>query len=207
MELWYLSVINQKGMWKFFRRKSLFSHLSDEELVAIYRENSANKEPVAVLYDRYAGTLFGFCQKYLKDEEASKDAVGDIFLKLFEDLLRFDIRKFKPWLIRVAFNSCISRLVASNKNISLLSEDLTTYENSQLEQEVQDLPDDESLHRAIGRLKEEQRTCIELFYLRKYSYQHIASVTGYELNKVKSYIQNGKRNLEISLQTKNGIVR
>ena len=118
-------------MWKFFRRKSSFSHLSDEELVAVYRENAANKEPVAVLYDRYAGTLFGFCQKYLKDEEASKDAVGDIFLKLFEDLLRFEVRTFKPWLIRIAFNSCMSRLAAGGKQTSLLTDDLASFDREE----------------------------------------------------------------------------
>lgn len=193
-------------MWKFFRRKSAISQLSDEELVAVYRENSSNKEPVAVLYDRYAGTLFGFCQKYLRDEEASKDAVGDIFLKLFEDLLRFDIRKFKPWLIRVAYNSCMSRLAAAGKSTSLLSEDILAYDREQEEEEMPSQADEEKLMHAIVQLKEGQRTCIELFYLQKRSYVEIAGITGYEINKVKSYIQNGKRNLEISLKTNNGIV-
>ncbi|MFN8154249.1 MAG: sigma-70 family RNA polymerase sigma factor [Bacteroidia bacterium] len=194
-------------MWKFFRRKSSFSHLSDEELVAVYRENAANKEPVAVLYDRYAGTLFGFCQKYLKDEEASKDAVGDIFLKLFEDLLRFEVRTFKPWLIRIAFNSCMSRLAAGGKQTSLLTDDLASFDREEEIAEDLHLPGEDHLLQAISELKEEQRICIELFYLRKHSYVQIAESTGYELNKVKSYIQNGKRNLEISLKSNHGIKR
>jgi len=54
-----------------------------------------------------------------------------------------------------------------------------------------------SLHNAIGKLSGEQRQCIELMYLDDKSYKEIVEITGYDLKKVKSYIQNGKRNLKI----------
>ena len=52
------------------------------------------------------------------------------------------------------------------------------------------------LSTGMDSLKEEQRTCVEMFYLRDMSYQQIADETGYSMNEVKSYIQNGKRNLK-----------
>jgi RNA polymerase sigma-70 factor (ECF subfamily) len=58
------------------------------------------------------------------------------------------------------------------------------------------------LEEAIGELNEEQRTCVSLFYLQKKSYQQIAEITGYSQMQVKSYIQNGKRNLKIILERK-----
>lgn len=192
-------------MWKFFRRKSGVSLLTDEELVALYRENADHKEPIAELYDRYSGTLYGFCQKYLKDEEASKDVVADIFLKLFEDLLRFDIRMFKPWLIRVAFNACMSRLSAKGRNVELITSEMSDQPDEHDEEGLVNLPNEQQLLTAIADLKEDQRVCIELFYLKKYSYQMIAQQTGFSLKQVKSYIQNGKRNLEIALKSRNGI--
>ncbi len=192
-------------MWKFFRRKSGVSLLTDEELVALYRENADQKEPIAELYDRYSGTLYGFCQKYLKDEEASKDVVADIFLKLFEDLLRFDIRMFKPWLIRVAFNACMSRLSAKGRSVELITSEMSDQPDEHDEEVLANLPDERQLLIAIANLKKEQRICIELFYLKKSSYQTIVQQTGFTLKQVKSYIQNGKRNLEIALKSRNGI--
>lgn len=55
------------------------------------------------------------------------------------------------------------------------------------------------LERELGNLSKEQRVCVELFYLKDKSYQEIADETGYSLNQVKSYIQNGKRNLTNSM--------
>ncbi len=55
------------------------------------------------------------------------------------------------------------------------------------------------LEKGITELSEEQKTCIELFYLHDKSYEDISNMTGYDMKKVKSYIQNGKRNLKIFL--------
>lgn len=57
------------------------------------------------------------------------------------------------------------------------------------------------LERAIATLNTEQKKCIELFYLQNKSYKEVCELTGYDLNAVKSYIQNGKRNLKLVLET------
>ena len=57
-----------------------------------------------------------------------------------------------------------------------------------------------SLETAIEELYEDQRKCIELFYLKEKSYNDIVDITGYTMNEVKSFIQNGKRNLKIKLE-------
>ena len=56
------------------------------------------------------------------------------------------------------------------------------------------------LEKAIEELNEDQKKCIELFYLKEKSYNEIVDITGYTLNEVKSFIQNGKRNLKIKLE-------
>jgi RNA polymerase sigma-70 factor (ECF subfamily) len=58
----------------------------------------------------------------------------------------------------------------------------------------------QSLEKGIQELPVEQKRCIELFYLQQKCYKEITEITGYEQKKVKSYIQNGKRNLKIYLQ-------
>lgn len=56
------------------------------------------------------------------------------------------------------------------------------------------------LESAILLLGEEQRRCIELFYLKELSYREIVETTGLTLNEVKSHLQNGKRNLKIQME-------
>ena len=55
---------------------------------------------------------------------------------------------------------------------------------------------------ALQELGNEQKRCVTLFYLEKKTYQEISESTGYTILKVKSYIQNGKRNLKIILDKK-----
>ena len=57
-----------------------------------------------------------------------------------------------------------------------------------------------ALENAINELKDEQKKCIDLFYLKEKSYVEISEITGFAINEVKSYIQNGKRNLKIKLE-------
>jgi DNA-directed RNA polymerase specialized sigma24 family protein len=59
------------------------------------------------------------------------------------------------------------------------------------------------LEKCMERLVYEQRTSVELFFLREKCYREISDETGFDFNKVKSYIQNGKRNLKICMD-KNG---
>lgn len=59
------------------------------------------------------------------------------------------------------------------------------------------------LKEGIDELKDEQRTCVELFYLKECSYTEISSMTGFTLNEVKSHLQNGKRNLKNYITAKN----
>ncbi|MET0394719.1 MAG: sigma-70 region 4 domain-containing protein, partial [Chitinophagaceae bacterium] len=47
-----------------------------------------------------------------------------------------------------------------------------------------------------------QQQCVTLFYLQKKSYAEIGEMTGFSLMQVKSYIQNGKRNLKILIEKK-----
>ena len=55
---------------------------------------------------------------------------------------------------------------------------------------------------SLKELNEEQQQCVTLFYLKKKSYQQVSDMTGYNLLQVKSFIQNGKRNLKQIVEKK-----
>jgi len=183
--------------------------LGDLELVQLYKDNN-DKNVVGVLYKRYTKFVFSICMKYLKDQDKCKDVVMDIFEQLFDKLIKHNISNFKPWLYSVAKNQCLheirdNRHVMCDEVYEKNSED-NVMENNPFLYPSKELVLNEQvqkLEKGITTLSEEQRICIELFYLHDKSYEEIAITTNYDLKKVKSYIQNGKRNLKIFLLKNN----
>jgi RNA polymerase sigma-70 factor (ECF subfamily) len=151
--------------------------------------------------------------KYLKNEDDSKDAVLQIFENILEDLKRFDIKSFAPWLHSVAKNHCLmqlrkKRLVFNDANGVQQAEATLLTTPSDMLFMNEDLTEEhlKDLDAAIESLNPEQNKCIRLFYLQEKSYHEVALVTNYNLNEVKSYIQNGKRNLRNYLVRKHAKV-
>lgn len=183
------------------------SALPDNELIARYRQ-SDDKQYVGELYKRYAHLVMGMCLHYFRDRDESKDAVTRIFEKLFDELKKRELENFKVWLTFVTRNFCISEL--RKKQVQLGRDMELRYiesEEAVNDPRMEGEPDKEvqltQLEEAIGALNTMQQTCIRLFYLEGRSYNEISASTGYSVNEVKSYIQNGKRNLKIILTEKN----
>jgi RNA polymerase sigma factor (sigma-70 family) len=181
-----------------FIKSGIESNKSDIELVDLFRTIGDHKI-IGQLFDRYSHLVFAVSMKYLKNEEDSKDAVLHIFEKLPKDLIRYDIQNFSSWLHTVTKNYCF-RFLSKKKFNSEDVEKIADYSDENESEFIkQYLP---FLNDAIGNLKVEQRICIELFYIQNLSYQEVSEKTNYTLNEVKSYIQNGKRNLKIILLKK-----
>ena len=179
---------------RFLRSKNP-SLLSDEELITDFRK-TGNPSIIGVLFDRYSHLVYGVSYNYLKDEEDCKDAVLHIFENLGRDLNRYDIKNFSSWLHVVTKNHSLRQL-SKRKETTPLSyqSELVEEEESTPEFNVH-LP---NLSVAIDQLNSEQKLCIELFYIQELSYKEITEKTGFNLNQVKSFIQNGKRNLKLIL--------
>lgn len=178
-----------------------YAKYTDEDLVIKYYQTHDNYW-LGVLLQRYTLLLLGVCMKYLHNEDESKDAVQQVFYKVLNELPRNKIQSFRAWLYTVTKNHCLMQL-RNRKNV-VLEEWKETLANS-----LQDEPPQNEAERdrlsiyissALQQLNEEQKTCVSLFYLNKKSYFEIAEITGFTDTQVKSYIQNGKRNLKISIE-------
>jgi RNA polymerase sigma factor (sigma-70 family) len=186
-----------------------YNILTDEELVERYR-NSHETVYIGELYQRYTHLVFGVCMKYLKNEAAAEDASMQIFEKLITELKKHHITAFKPWLHTVVKNHCMMLFrkdsTEGKRKTALMKDTGNVVENPE-ENHLLEAQEKEyilqHLKEGIDGLKEEQRMCIELFYLKNTSYAEIAVITGYSTNEVKSYIQNGKRNLKNYITAKN----
>jgi RNA polymerase sigma factor (sigma-70 family) len=188
----------------FFKKN--IATLSDEDLIAKYKESEDNIY-IGELYKKYTHVVLGVCMKYLRDREEAKDAVMQIFEKLMADLKKHEVANFRGWLHMVAKNHCLMKL--RNKTQVIDIDQIAERSDNVVEFNYGLHPIDESemqltnLEEAINCLDDDQKKCVELFYLKERSYKDVADATGFTLNQVKSYIQNGKRNLKNYLIAKN----
>lgn len=190
----------------FAQKKALLfrtniAKLADEELLERYNQ-SGKTAYFGELYNRYIPLLYGLCLKYLRDEAQAQDAVMQLFEELLPKVGNYEIKTFRTWLYRVAKNHCLQLLRKENKEI-LLDYTINVVESDEF---LHLLCEEESteeqlnaLHRCLEKLPEAQRISILHFFIEEQSYADIVEQTGYSLNNVKSYIQNGKRNLKICI--------
>ncbi|HEY0678892.1 MAG TPA: sigma-70 family RNA polymerase sigma factor [Chitinophagaceae bacterium] len=179
-----------------------YANLTDQQLLDNYYSDG-NNQWLGALLPRYTLLLLGVCMKYLKNEEEAKDCVQHIFLKAITELPKYKVEFFKAWIYMVARNHCLMRLRGRQGKVSveIREQHLTSvYDEHDKQNHIEKDLLLQDMEMALDQLNPDQRQCITLFYLEKKSYQEIAEVTGYSLLQVKSYIQNGKRNLKIMLE-------
>lgn len=158
---------------------------------------------IGELYQRYMELVYGVCLKYLRQPENAQDSVIVIFEEIVVKLLKHEVENFKGWLHTLAKNHCLMRLRSEKKamtvnfDVELMQSEETVHLNGALEKEE----NFQKLEYCLGQLQQEQRQAIELFYLQGKCYNEIAETTGLEWNKVRSYIQNGRRNLKICMES------
>ncbi|HNQ13127.1 MAG TPA: sigma-70 family RNA polymerase sigma factor [Bacteroidia bacterium] len=180
---------------------------SDIELLNEYRK-SGDHAVAGILFKKYMHLVFGVSMKYLKNSDDAKDMVQKVFEKLMMKLRDFEIHNFPSWLHSLTRNECLMYLRSSKRMDSSISfeEDLSLYsqfasendvDHNMLEQQLQ------NLEWALKELDKDQRICISLFYIEKLSYKEISEKCNLTFKEVKSFIQNGKRNLKIILEKRN----
>ena len=184
-----------------FIRNIKGSAASDQELVQEYRETK-DLAILGQLYERYMELVYGVCLKYLKDSENAKDSTLSIFEELVNKLLKHEVSNFKSWLYQLAKNHCLMLLRSGKKfskaavDVELVQRDDLLHQDNGIEKELQFAEMDHCLE----QLNREQRQAVELFYLQGKSYKEIEGLLGWDGNTVRSYIQNGRRNLKICME-------
>jgi len=185
----------------FFSKKT--SRLSDLEIIAEYKETN-NKQVIGELFLRYSHLIYGITFGYFKSSEEAQDAVMEIFEQLHNLLLKHEVKNFRTWIYSVAKNHCLMKLrVDKMKNFTHLDENENIFMENEdffhlMEEEYSEVSI-QKLNAALEELDHDQNLCIKLFYLENKSYQEIYKITGLDFKKVKSFLQNGKRNLKIKL--------
>jgi len=181
-----------------------YKHISDQQLLENFYEDK-DKQWLGILLQRYTLLLLGVCMKYLKNEEEAKDSVQQVFLKAITELDKYRVDYFKSWIYMVAKNHCLMKLRDKQGRLTVeINEKLVTAHEEEFDKQklLEDEKTMELLTASLKELNPEQQQCVTLFYLQKKSYQEISTSTGFSMMQVKSYIQNGKRNLKLLIEKK-----
>ncbi|KEQ29303.1 RNA polymerase sigma70 factor [Pedobacter antarcticus 4BY] len=190
---------------KFIKNTDGKRDTADAELIARYK-SSGDLEILGTLYSRYMHLVYGVCLNYFKDEEASKDAVMQIFEELIPKLRIHEVQNFKSWLHVLTRNHCLMAMRKSSRYQTVSIEDQFVENDTFVHLDISDVQEQQFtvMEKCMETLSEEQRQSVDLFYLQEKCYKEVAEITGYEMLKVKSYIQNGKRNLKICIEKNSG---
>ena len=180
----------------FIREKDTHE-LTDAELVSLYRKE-ADLNVLGKLYQRYMDLIYGVCLKYLKDPEAAKDAVINIYEELISKLKQHEVSHFKSWLYTLSRNHCLMQLrkEKGRNTVEIAEKFMQSEEMLHLDSVMEKESQLNSMEKCLEQLSDEQKSCVTLFYLQGKCYNEITELTGIEWNKVRSFIQNGRRNLK-----------
>lgn len=177
--------------------KGISAKTSDQELLSKF-SSTGDMDYLAELFSRYAHLIFAVSMKYLKSKQDAEDMSIKVFEVLVKKVPQQEIANVGGWLHTVTRNECLMQLRSSSRAKQreiVFADDM---ENEAEQHHIIDTEAEDSLRKledCINSLVKEQKKCIELFYKQEKCYKEIANLTGYELKKVKSYLQNGKRNL------------
>lgn len=183
------------------RIKKIPSAKSDAELLLAYRQHG-DQNDVAVLFSRYVDLVYGVCLKYFKSTHHAQDGVMAIFEQLLQKLRVHNVEDFKSWLYRVTCNFCLMELRKGKRHPQTveIDESIMHFEDfvhpNQKEQNLT------LMEQCLETLPVAQKEAIHLFYMKEKCYREIAAIVGAEINQVRSFIQNGRRNLKICLEKK-----
>lgn len=198
---YFLYLVNEPKQLKFIHTKSDTGKFNETEMLTEYRRKG-DLQILGKLYEPYMALVFGLCMKYFKDEDKSKDAVMQIFEELVIKLKVHNVSNFRSWLYSLSRNHCLMQIRSAGKQEFVPLEENIMETGFFLHPEPGDPHESrlQVMEQCIEKLPSEQKDTIRLFYLEQKCYKDISDITGYELNKVKSYIQNGKRNLKICIE-------
>lgn len=182
--------------------------LTDKELIALYKE-SGDLTVLGELYQRYMELVYGVCLKYFKEPETAKDCVMQLFEELVVKLKKHEVENFRAWLHQVAKNYCLMQLRTPRnlKTVEFKGELVQNEENVHLNGVLEKEENFRKLEYCLGTLTIDQQKAIRLFYLEGRCYNEIVEITGQEWNQVRSFIQNGRRNLKICMEKDMEVVK
>lgn len=168
-----------------------------------------DKVSFTYLFHQYEKYLYNLCYSYVHNEESALDLVQETYIKVFNNITKFDDKyPFHPWIRKIAVNACLnykrdekSNVISMNREVEdgITGEDeIASVEN--VEEDVIEADTSRIIWRNVENLPPQYRLIITLRYYENLSYSEIADMLEKPMGTVKTDIYRAKALLKKSLE-------
>ena len=175
-----------------------------DEMTWIIQAQHGNDEAFTFLVEAYQTPVYNLCYRMLGEPEAAEDAAQETFLKVYQNLARYDReRSFPTWLLSIAAHHCIDRL----RRRRFVSISIDEDEEGQTELPDRSAPDPENetakrqerdrLHHLLQSLDPTDRAAIVMRYWQDCSEVEIAQALKLTIPAVKSRLHRARKALAV----------
>jgi RNA polymerase sigma factor (sigma-70 family) len=169
--------------------------MTDPDFELIDRILAGNRSLFAELVDRYKSYAFTIALKILENRPEAEEAAQDSFVKVFHHLKNFKKdSKFSTWLYRIVFNTSVSYKRKRKGKFQSIENTIVEY-GQEAEGMLERSDRKKYIHQALQKLNEADKLAITLFYLKEFSLDEIADITGMQANTVKVRVHRARQRL------------
>ena len=173
---------------------SMISDSATERIIAgCVRKDRKSQQK---LYELYYGKMMGVCLRYVGNQEEAKDLLHDGFLKVFDNIRKFNhTGSFEGWIRRIMINTAIDHF-RKNKHVHLKGEENfknITYEEPNLDVLSQLRLED--ILKVVQKLSPAYKTVFNLYVIEGYSHKEVAEELSISIGTSKSNLAKAKNNL------------
>jgi len=189
-------------LFSIFRQN--FDAWTTEKLVLAFQTEKKERY-FDELFDRYHPLVYRICLSFTANREESKELTLDIFLQAYTQIGDLEIKQFEAWLYTLTKNVCLDFL---RKQQKMKKNEEKWWESEKSAQNFMEnhafrrliyeraLEKDHFFQQALLNLPDNQRLCIQLFFMQGYSYKEVVQKTKLTEKAIKSHLQNGKRRMK-----------
>ena len=172
---------------------------TEEELVASFQA-SGGEAAFGVLWRRHRARIYRQCLAFAGNPADAEDLTAQAFTLAWREAHRFQGGDFLAWLAVIARNCCINHARSAwSRLVTPAGDEITAMADQQHDPHgsQEDGTFSAELEQLVNQLPDEQRVAVKLFFIDGYSYEQIAGLMQCDVKRVKSYLQNAKRKLQL----------
>lgn len=171
----------------------------DQETAMVMGCQNGDRRAMDTLVRQMQTPVFNAAYRMLGDTDEAADVTQTTFLKVFENIQRFDpTRRLFSWIYRIALNESIDQLKRRKRTEPLEDTPASDTESPQEMAAASQLSDE--VQKTLMQLNDEHRAVIVLRYFADCSYQEIGRVLELPEKTVKSRLFTARQQMKIKLQ-------
>ena len=173
---------------------------SETELVDLLQQR--NEKAYTYLYDNYSGALYGIIHSIISESETANDVLQEVFINVWTKIESYDPAKGRlfTWMLNIARNAAIDKIRSKGFRDSQKNQPISENVDLNVGPASYAVISDVGLRKMISKLKEEQRTLLDLSYFKGYTHEEIAKAMNMPLGTVKTRIRSALIQLRTLIQ-------